>query len=393
MTMKMNWKRIAALAVAAAMVLSVVWLLWPAPLAVDAVTVQTGHMQVTVDDLGETRSHERFVLFAPVAGRLERIALHDGDAVQDKQLLARIAPLPLSERERKELTARVASAQAVEREAEQRVQQFADDLVQTQRERQRMQQLQAEGFMAPQGLEQATQKEMATRTAWAAARYRARAAAADVQVAQAAMDAIRAAQTGEQGWLEVRAPMAAHVLRIHDPSERVVAMGAPLMSLGDVRHLEGVIELLSTEAVKVAPGMPVLIEGWGGQQVLRARVRLVETYAFTKVSALGIEEKRVNVIVDFDDPPSALGDGFRLMARIVTWQGERVLKVPSSALFRCGEAWCVFVVEGRRARQRTLTLDHRNLQEAEVTEGLRPGERVVRYPGNALRDGSRVRWQ
>lgn len=165
------------------------------------------------------------------------------------------------------------------------------------------------------------------------------------------------------------------------------------MSLGDVRHLEVVIELLSNEAVKVAPGMPVLIEGWGGQQVLRARVRQVESYAFTKVSALGIEEKRVNVIADFDEPPSALGDGFRLTARIVVWQADQVLKVPASALYRCGQAWCAFVVEGGRARQRPLTLGHRNLQEAQVTDGLRAGEQVVRYPGNALQDGARVRWR
>lgn len=389
----MNWKQTGIALVGMGLVGAAVWALWPAPLLVDGVAVQTGRMEVTVDDLGETRSHDRFVLSAPVAGRLERIALHDGDAVQEKQLLARIAPLPLSERERNELTARVASAQALQREAEQGVRLSVDELSQAQRELKRMQQLQRDGFIAPQGLEQATHKEALATSALEAARFRARAAAADVKVAQAATDAIRAAQTGAQGWLEVRAPMAGRVLRINDPSERVVAMGTPLMSLGDVRHLEAVVELLSTEAVKVAPGMSVWIEGWGGQQVLHARVRQVETYAFTKVSALGIEEKRVNVVVDFDDPPSALGDSFRLTARIVIWQADQVLKVPASALFRCGAAWCVFVLEGGRARQRTLTLDHRNLQEAEVTEGLRSGETVVRYPGNALRDGSRVRWR
>ena len=377
----------------AGLVAGVAWMLWPAPLVVEAVAVQTGPMQVTVDDLGETRSHDRFTLSAPVSGRLERMALRDGDAVQDQQLLARIAPLPLSERERKELTARVAAAQALQQEAQQRVQQSADDLGQAQRELQRMRQLAREGFIAPQGLEQAIQKETVATSALEAARFRARAAAADVQAAQAAMDAIRAAQSGAQGWLEVRAPMAGRVLRINDPSERVVAIGTPLMSLGDVRHLEVVIELLSNEAVKVAPGMPVLIEGWGGQQVLRARVRQVESYAFTKVSALGIEEKRVNVIADFDEPPPALGDGFRLTARIVVWQADQVLKVPASALYRCGQAWCAFVVEGGRARQRPLTLGHRNLQEAQVTDGLRAGEQVVRYPGNALQDGARVRWR
>ena len=387
----MNWKRMGFVVAAAALVTAVVFVLWPAPMAVDGVGVQTGPLQVTVDDLGETRSHDRFVLSAPVAGRLERIALHDGDAVQDQQLLARIAPLPLSERERHELTARVASAQAIQREAEQGVRQGADELSQAQREVQRMRDLARDGFIAPQGLEQVTQNEMRATSALEAARFRARAAAANVRLAQAATDAIRAAQSGVQGWLEVRAPMAGRVLRINDPSERVVAMGTPLMSLGDVRHLEVVIELLSTEAVKVAPGMPVLIEGWGGPQVLQAKVRQVEGHAFTKVSALGIEEKRVNVIADLAEVPAALGDGFRLTARIVLWQADQVLKVPTSALYRCVQAWCVFVVEGGRARQRPITLGHRNLMEAEVTEGLRAGEQVVRYPGHALQDGARVR--
>lgn len=389
--MHMNWKRWAWCLAGACLLAAVVWVLRPAPVWVDGVSVQTGHMQVTVDDLGETRSHDRFTLSAPVSGRLERMTLRDGDAVQDKQLLARIAPLPLSERERKELTARVAAAQAMQLEAQQRVQQSAIDQSQAQRELQRMRQLEREGFIAPQGLEQAMQKETAAGSALEGARFRARAAAADVQAAQAAMDALRAAQSGAQGWLDVRAPMAGRVLRINDPSERVVAMGAPLLSLGDVQHLELVIELLSTDAVKVVPGMPVLIEGWGGQEVLRAKVRLVESHAFTKVSALGIEEKRVNVIADWDASPPALGDGFRVTARIVLWQADQVLKVPASALFRCAQAWCVFVLDGAWARQRTLTLGHRSLQEAEVLEGLRPGESVVRYPGNALKDGVRVR--
>ena len=159
--MHMNWKRWAWCLAGACLLAAVVWVLRPAPVWVDGVSVQTGHMQVTVDDLGETRSHDRFTLSAPVSGRLERMTLRDGDAVQDKQLLARIAPLPLSERERKELTARVAAAQAMQLEAQQRVQQSAIDQSQAQRELQRMRQLEREGFIAPQGLEQAMQKETA----------------------------------------------------------------------------------------------------------------------------------------------------------------------------------------------------------------------------------------
>jgi len=145
--------------------------------------------------------------------------------------------------------------------------------------------------------------------------------------------------------------------------------------------------------VKVAPGMPVLVEGWGGDRALRARVRRVEPHAFTKVSALGIEEKRVNVVADFVDPPGPIGDGYRVTARIVVWEADKVLKVPVSALFRCDSAWCVFAIDGGRARRRPIEVGHRNLVEAEVTSGLAVGERVVRYPGNEVADGARVREQ
>jgi HlyD family secretion protein len=210
-------------------------------------------------------------------------------------------------------------------------------------------------------------------------------------VAQAGFDALKATQSGVQGWVEVRAPLSGRVLRITDVSERVVPVGAPLMVLGDVNHLEIVVELLSTEAVKVSAGMPVLIEGWGGHQVLRGQVRHVEPYAFTKISALGIEEKRANVIADFVDAPETLGDGFRLTARIVIWEADHVLKLPTSALFRCEQTWCVFVLKEGRAARRVIELGHRNLQEAQVNAGLQLGDWVVRYPSNELSDGARVR--
>lgn len=386
----MNGKRL-GVAVAGVVVLAMAaWLLLPAPLEVDGAPVETGALQLTVDDLGETRSHDRFVLSAPVAGRLERIALHDGDAVQDNQLVARIAAVPLSTRDRTELMARVASAEATQREVEQRARQSEHDLSQARRELERARQLARQGFIAAQGLETATHAEATAVAAWEAARFRVRAAAADVKVARAGLEAARMGQPGQE-WIEVRAPMAGRLLRIHDASERVVAVGEPLMVLGDVSRLEIVIPLLSTDAVKVAPGMPVLIEGWGGSQALRATVRLVEPYGVTKVSALGIEEKRVNVIADFVDPPKAIGDGFRLTARIVTWEADQVLKIPASALFRCEQAWCVFVVEAGRAHRRTVELGQRNLLEAQIKRGLRPGDMVVRHPSNALHDGARVR--
>ncbi|MDD5333765.1 MAG: efflux RND transporter periplasmic adaptor subunit [Rhodoferax sp.] len=387
----MPWKRILIAAGALSAVALLVLVLWPAALAVDGAQLSTGAMQVTVDDQGETRSHDRFVLSAPVAGRLARIALHDGDAVGENQLLAQIAPLPLSRRELDEITARVASAEAIEREAQQRVRHADEDVAQAGREYQRVRKLVQDGFMAPQAVEQARNLAVTAASEAEAARFRARAAAADVKVAKSGLGGLRAGAQAAGSLVPVRAPMAGRILRIPDASERVVMAGTPLLSIGNLGGLEVVIELLSSEAVKVAPGMPVLLEGWGGNQALRAKVRRVEPYAVTKVSALGIEEKRVNVIADFVDPPGAIGDGFRVTARIVIWQADKVLKVPASALFRCAPAWCVFVVEDGRARRRSIEVGQRNLGEAEVTGGLSAGQTVVRYPGNDVTDGARVR--
>jgi HlyD family secretion protein len=163
------------------------------------------------------------------------------------------------------------------------------------------------------------------------------------------------------------------------------------MTIGDPTRLEIVIDLLSTDAVKVKAGMPVLVEGWGGDKPLRARVRVVEPYGFTKISALGVEEQRVNIIADFVDPPGPLGDGYRVEAKIVTWSAERVLRVPVSALFRHDGAWAVFVVDGGRARRREVKIGQRSALEAEVLQGLKGGETVIRHPSNDIMDGTRVK--
>lgn len=387
----MPWKRLLLAAAALAAVAAVVFVLLPAPLNVDGALVQPGPMQVTVDDQGETRSHDRYVLSAPVAGRLTRIELHDGDSISENQLVARIAPLPLSSRELNEITARIASAEAIQREAAQRVRHADEDLAQARREYERVRKLVQDGFMSPQAVEQASNMAVTAANEADAARFRARAATADVKVARSGLTGAQAAGQEAGAQVQVRAPMSGRILRIHDPSERVVMAGTPLLTIGDLKVLEVVVELLSSEAVKVMPGMPVLVEGWGGDRSLRAKVRLVEPYAVTKVSALGIEEKRVNVIADFVDPPGRIGDGFRVTARIVIWKADKVLKVPASAMFRCATAWCVFVVEEGRARRRTIEVGHRNLVEAEVASGLTAGQTVVRYPSNDVADGARVR--
>lgn len=386
----MPWRRILYGIVVLALVALAVVVLLPAPIPVDVAPVEKGALRVTVDDQGETRSHDRFVVVAPVAGRLTRIALHDGDAVVEGQLIAQIAPLPMSTREHEEQTARVASAEALQREAEERVRHAEADLAQAKRELQRVEKLLSAGVISTQAVEQARNLAETSANEAEAARFRARSAAAEVQVARSGLLGAQAERAQAGALVKILSPVAGRILRIADPSERVVAAGTTLLAIGDLRRLEVVIELLSSEAMKVQARMPVLVEGGGGSEPLRARVRVVEPYAVTKVSALGIEEKRVNVIADFVDSPGALGDGFRITARIVTWSADNVLKVPTSALFRCDQDWCAFSIENQRAKSRTVEVGHRNAIEAEVVRGLNAGELVIKHPGNQITEGSRV---
>lgn len=375
------------LAAIAALALSAL-LFRPAAFRVDSGQVQKGRMQVTVDEQGETRAHDRFVVNAPVAGRLTRIELHDGDEVMQNQVVAQIAPLPLSVRERSEQTARIAAAQSQQREAEERVRHAQADLEQARRESKRVERLVKDGFVSGQAAEQARNAEITIANEVAAARFRAKSAAAEVRLAKSGLIAVL---DGNGSLFQVRSPVAGRILRIADASERVIAAGAPLLTVGDMNKLEVVIELLSSEAVKVQPGMTVLLDGWGGNQSLKAKVQRVEPYAFTKVSALGVEEKRTNVVADFVDAPQALGDGYRVNAHIVIWAADDVLKVPASALFRCGETWCAFAVENGRAKRRVVNIGHSNAQEAEVLEGLRAGEAVIRHPANQIEEGAKVK--
>lgn len=359
----------------------------PKPLHVDIGRVEQGSMQVTVDEEGKTRCHDRFVITAPVSGNLARITLREGDPVKKQQVLALIAPVPLSARERDEQKARIAAAEDVQHSAEELVHRAQADLAQAKRESQRVDKLVKEGFMSQQAADRAHTAETTLTDELDAARYRASSAAADVRLAKSGLIADRG---GKGALFRVRSPVSGRVLRITDRSERVVAAGAALLTLGDLNKLEGVVELLSSEAVKVRPGMPVILENWGGSEPLHARVRLVEPYAYTKVSALGVEEQRTNVILDLVDPPPALGDGYRVDAHIIIWSRDNVLKIPASALYRCEKTWCAFTVHNGRARQRAVSIGERNDQVAQVLRGLIPGDIVILHPANDVQDGSRV---
>jgi len=369
--------------------------LWPQSISVEAGPVGRGAMVVTIDEEGETRVHHRFVVSAPLAGRLERIELEPGDQVErGRTVVARIrpeAPQLLDARTRLEATAGVESARGALGRARAEEQRARAALQLATTELKREQELFKSGLTTRQGLDARQNAAVTAEEAVNAASYAAAAAASDLERAQARLAPTRLDAPGRV--LSVLAPVDGVVLRRFRESESVVPAGDPIVEIGDPSHVEIVADLLSTDAVKVRPGMRVAVEQWGGDQPMGASVERVEPAGFTKVSALGVEEQRVNVIMDFDDDRAAwkaMGDAYRVEVRIAIWEAESVVKVPTSALFRDGERWAVYVVEAGRARRTAVELGQRTSTEAEVLSGLRDGQQVVLHPPDTLADGARV---
>ncbi len=402
--MKITGRRLVLAIIGAAVIGVTVVALLPKPLPVETAPAAAGPLTVSIDEEGRTRARDRYTVAAPTAGRLDRIALRDGDPVTRGQALAVLHLAPLDPREREAAEGKLRAAEALRRESVENLARAKADADQAARERERAEQLHQKGYSALQELEQARNAETAALKSAEAARFRVEAAASEVAVAKTALLAGEEGAADERRRVTLRAPVDGRVLRVLEQSERVVAAGTTLLEIGDASRLEVVIEVLSSDAVRVRPGMPVNLAGWGGEGTLPATVRTVEPAAFTKVSALGVEEQRVRVIADLTGTPGQLGDGYRVEARIVTWAADAVLKVPASAMFRRaagsgdqaasapGEArdWAVFAVSDGRARLRPVAPGHRTAAEVEVLKGLAAGERVVLHPPNELRDGARV---
>jgi HlyD family secretion protein len=378
----------------AALTALAVWALRAPPVSVELAEVKKGVFEQTVTDDGKTRVRERYTVSAPLAGSVERIRLKAGDPVERGQVVALLvpsAPALLDARAVRELQARVGAAEAQQLRAKAEVARVMAQRDQAQADFDRQAKLFKEGFISATAREQS---ELALRTAdrtVEAARFGEDAARHELDQARAALVRYRSGAPGAK-W-DVVSPVTGSVLKVTQESEGSVVLGAPLLELADARSLEAVVDVLSQESVAIRPGMPARIDLGRGVAPLAARVRLIEPAAFTKISALGIEEQRVNVVLDFVEPldkVQTLGDGFRVEAAIVTHRVEEAAKVPVGALFRDGEGWAVFVAEGGRAVKRALKAPQRNGTEAMVEDGLKPGERVVVYPSDALRDGARI---
>lgn len=399
-------KRTTWLGGAAALLLigaALAWAFAPRPVEVEVAQARNAAFQTTVDEDGKTRLRDRYVVSAPLAGLVGRITLREGDAVEAGAPVASLTPVlaPLLDaRTRREQELQVEIAQAQRQRAAARLEGAKVGLQRARNEVQRSEQLARQGYVADTKLD-------TDRLAAAAAQKELDAAAEELHAAEHGIDQARAALAAVQGGpgaaraFVVRAPVAGRVLRVAQASEGAVALGTPLVELGDTSRLEIVAELLTTDALQAQAGSAVLIERWGGPGTLQGRVRLVEPGAFTKVSALGVEEQRVKVLIDLTSPPEqwrALGDGYRVGVRVVTLSLADALQVPVSAVFPLPArddggpgGMGVFVLEGGRARLQPVQIGARNATQAWVRSGLAGGATVIVYPGTAVRDGARVK--
>ena len=398
-----------------ALALALAWAFAPRPVEVEMASVTLGHFETTIDEDGKTRLADRYVVSAPLAGRLARITLKEGDAVAvdtPLALLSPVLPAMLDERTLRELQARVESAQDNVSRAGSRIARAQVSLDQAKNEVRRSEQLAQQGFIAPIKVETDRLSTLGAQREVEAAAAERRMAAHELEQTQAALGAVRQPATGagtrsNKSAFTVRAPSAGRVLRVLQTSEGAVALGTPLLELGDTHRMEIVAELLTTDALVARPGGRVMIERWGGPTALEGRVRSVEPAAFTKVSALGVEEQRVRVLIDITSPQpewQALGDGYRVSVRIVTLTEAKAVQVPVSAVFPLpvegtgnangGPATAprnaVFIADGGRARQVPVVLGARNGSAAWTRSGLVPGQQVIVYPPATVRDGVRV---
>ena len=398
--MTANTKRIVIwTAVSAIIVLALVFSFMPRAVMVDLVEVRPAPMVVTLDEEGETRVHDVYTLSAPVSGRVQRINWLVGDPVTaNETVLAQIEPGDPSFLDpRSEAQAR-AAVQAAEAALDLTAAAVKDAEAQyefARAEYARMQELVKEGSVSRRDLDSAERDYKARHAGLDTARAALQVRSYELEVARAQLVSPRETQGSREvcDCIPIRAPVSGRILQITDRSERVVREGDVLMKIGNPKDLEIVVDYLSMDAVKIEAGQPVIIDNWGGEHPLEGRVRLVEPFGFLKISALGIEEQRVNVIVDFagEDGWERLGHGYQVETRVVLWREDGVLAVPLTALFRDGDAWAMFVEEDGRAVLRHVEVGQKNGVFAQIREGIAAGERVVMHPSDRVSDGTRIR--
>lgn len=369
----------------------------PKALDVDLVEVSRGPLQVTIEEEGRTRLKERFLLSAPTAGYMQRITVKVGDPVRKGQTVVVLEPLrsqALDPRSRAEAEAAVWAAQAGLNAAIEKERAASADAEYIDRRLERMTRLYAKGAVAKDQLDQIQSEASKARAFQGAAKAAIDVSRAELErIKKTLQDVTTGGKAAKRDTLHLSSPLDGTVFRIYRESEGAVAVGEPLMDIGNVKHLEVRVDLLSSDAAKIKKGVRVLFKRWGGEGTLTGVVRVVEPAGFTKISSLGVEEQRVLVIADMTSPPDlwrALGDGYRLEAHFVVWEGKEILQAPTSALFRSGTQWAAFVEDNGKARRRVVEIGQRNGLRAEILSGLAEKDRVIAHPDDSIHDGARI---
>ncbi len=370
----------------------------PKPIPVDMATIDIGPLEVTVGDEGRTRIREVYEVSAPVTGRVLRLEIAAGDqVVKGKTELVVIQPGDptfLDRRNRAQAESTAKAAQAAFKFAEADLARTKAEFDFTRTELERAKKLASQKNLSAQGLDRALLDFKKAGAAMATSQATLSMRRYEWEATKAALiDPSGSTRDKDLKTVTVFAPIDGRVLRLLRESEAIVQAGTPLMELGNSNDLEVVVDLLSNDAVKVRPGAPVSIIDWGGEGEIRGKVRLIEPYGFSKISALGIEEQRVNVVIDLltaDPVKLGLGHGFRVNTKIQVWKNDQVLRAPLSGLFRYANNWAAFVVEGGKAVLKNLTLGRRNAQFAEIISGLKEGDEIILYPGDRVDEATPV---
>ncbi|MGA1875911.1 MAG: efflux RND transporter periplasmic adaptor subunit [bacterium] len=395
----MRWRRrIGIVILLLVIILAIGYGFMPRPVTVEIIRVKRGPLRVTVEEEGKTRVIDRYLVSSPVAGLARRIELKVGDPVTRGQVLVVLDPMQpnlLDPRLRAEAEARVAAARAALKAAQEEADSAGAMADFAAKERVRLEKLYRGGYIPQDKWDKAEAEARQTRALQRSAEFAVEVARFELEAARAALQYTADQDTrGRAKSVEVKSATDGRILKVYQESAGVVSTGQPLLEIGDPRFLEVAVDVLSSEAVRIRPGMPVIFEHWGEDDPLEGRVRLVEPYGFTKISALGVEEQRVLVIADIISPPerwAGLGDGYRVEASFILWEEDNVLQIPTSALFRFGEGWAVFVMEGNRARRRQVLVGHWSGLMAEIIDGLAEGEAVIPHPADAIDEGTRLR--
>lgn len=395
MKISVPWRRRIALALIAALVAVGLFLGFrPQPIEVDLGAAQRASLRVTIEQEGRSRVLDRYVVAAPVSGYARRVRLDVGQAVERGATLIELEPLRaevLDVRRRAEAQARIAAAAASVSAVEQRVHAATSQASLAQKELLRVRALRPAGFVSSAAEDRAASEAERSTAELRSAQFAVATARHELEAARTTLQ--YAASGSSTELVVVRAPVDGRVLKIPHKSEGTVTTGQPLIEIGDPRALEVEVDVLSADAVRLRPGTRVVFERWGGEGVLEGVVRVIEPAGFTKVSALGVDEQRVWVIVAFTSPPAQwqrLGDGYRVEASFIVWETSNVLQIPATSLFRDGDGWAVFVIVQGKAVKRLLEIGQRNGLGAQVLSGLQAGEQVIIHPDDRVREGVRV---